>query len=139
MQLKLRKHPNAYIAIKWNLNLLVITFSTTLTPLARVVSRNDASPSDILMLLIKKQLTWKLPIYWYLMSFFHKKMSQNLWATIICHLDQWLEYFAVASSSNTKTPKGQNNIFKIKQWLSYLFRLITQSSQKCFFLCRMQV
>ena len=39
------KHPNAYIAIKWNLNLL-ITFSTTLTPLARVVSRNDASPSD---------------------------------------------------------------------------------------------
>ena len=27
----------------------------------------------ILMLLIKKQLTWKLPIYWYLMSFFHKK------------------------------------------------------------------
>ena len=46
VQLKLRKHPNAYIAIKWNLNLLVITFSTTLTPLARVVSRNDASPSD---------------------------------------------------------------------------------------------
>jgi hypothetical protein len=40
------KHPNAYIAIKWNLNLLVITFSTTLTPLARVVSRNEASPSD---------------------------------------------------------------------------------------------
>jgi hypothetical protein len=34
------------ISIKWNLNLLVITFSTTLTPLARVVSRNDASPSD---------------------------------------------------------------------------------------------
>ena len=31
VQLKLRKHPNAYIAIKWNLNLLVITFSTTLT------------------------------------------------------------------------------------------------------------
>ena len=27
----------------------------------------------ILMLLIKKQLTWKLFIYWYLMSFFHKK------------------------------------------------------------------
>ena len=46
VQLKLRKHPNAYIAIKWNRNLLVITFSTTLTPLARVVSRNDASPSD---------------------------------------------------------------------------------------------
>ena len=46
VQLKLRKHPNAYIAIKWNLNLLVITFSTTLTPLARVVSRNDACPSD---------------------------------------------------------------------------------------------
>jgi hypothetical protein len=46
VQLKLRKHPNAYIAIKWNLNLLVITFSTTLTPLARMVSRNDASPSD---------------------------------------------------------------------------------------------
>ena len=46
VQLKLRKHPNAYIAIKWNLKLLVITFSTTLTPLARVVSRNDASPSD---------------------------------------------------------------------------------------------
>jgi hypothetical protein len=46
VQLNLQKHPNAYIAIKWNLNLLVITFSTTLTPLARVVSRNDASPSD---------------------------------------------------------------------------------------------
>ena len=27
----------------------------------------------ILMLLIKKQLSWKLSIYWYLMSFFHKK------------------------------------------------------------------
>jgi hypothetical protein len=40
------KHPNAYIAIKWNLNLLVITFLTTLMPLARVVLRNDASPSD---------------------------------------------------------------------------------------------
>ena len=36
----------------------------------------------ILMLLIKKQLTWKLFIFWYLMSFFHKKMSQNLWAAI---------------------------------------------------------
>ena len=45
-QLKLRKHPNAYIAIKWNLNLLVITFLTTLTPLSRVVSRNDASSLD---------------------------------------------------------------------------------------------
>jgi hypothetical protein len=39
VQLKLRKHPK-------NLNLLVITFLTTLTPLARVVLRNDASPSD---------------------------------------------------------------------------------------------
>ena len=40
----------------------------------------------ILMLLIKKQLTWKLSIYWYLISdvfFFIKKMSQNLWATIM--------------------------------------------------------
>ena len=46
VQLKLRKHPNAYIAIKWNLNLLVITFLTILTTLARVVLRNDASPSD---------------------------------------------------------------------------------------------
>jgi len=46
VQLKLRKHPNAYNAIKWNLNLLVITFLTTLTSLARVVLRNDASPSD---------------------------------------------------------------------------------------------
>ena len=46
VQLKLRKHPNAYIAIKGNLNLLVITFPTTLTPLARVVLRHDASPSD---------------------------------------------------------------------------------------------
>jgi hypothetical protein len=36
----------------------------------------------ILMLLIKKQLTWKLFICWYLMSFFHKKMLQNLWAAI---------------------------------------------------------
>ena len=31
----------------------------------------------------KKQLTWKLFIYWYLMSFFHKKMSHNFWATIM--------------------------------------------------------
>ena len=46
VQLNLRKHPNAYIAIKCKLNLLVITFSSTLTPLARVVSRNDARPSD---------------------------------------------------------------------------------------------
>ena len=30
-----------------------------------------------------KQLTWKLFIYWYLMSFFHKKMSQKFWATIM--------------------------------------------------------
>jgi hypothetical protein len=44
VQLKLRKHPNVYIAIKWILNLLVITFLTTLTPLARVVLRNNASP-----------------------------------------------------------------------------------------------
>jgi hypothetical protein len=43
---KCHKHPNAYIAIKWNLNSLVITVLTTLTPLARVVLRNDASPSD---------------------------------------------------------------------------------------------
>jgi hypothetical protein len=42
VQLILRKH----IAIKWNLYLLVKTFLTTLTPLARVVLRNDASPSD---------------------------------------------------------------------------------------------
>jgi hypothetical protein len=42
----------------------------------------------ILMLLMKNQLTWKLFIYWYLMSFFHKKMSQNLWATIM-PLGQW--------------------------------------------------
>ena len=34
------------IAIKGNMNLLFITFSTSLIPLARVVSRNDASPSD---------------------------------------------------------------------------------------------
>jgi hypothetical protein len=46
VQLNLRKHPNAYIAIKWNLNLLVITFLTTLTPLARVFLRNDPSPSE---------------------------------------------------------------------------------------------
>jgi hypothetical protein len=39
VQLKLRKHPNAYIAIKWNLNLLAITVLTTLTPLAGVVLR----------------------------------------------------------------------------------------------------
>ena len=31
----------------------------------------------------KKQLTWELFIYWYLMSFFHIKMSQNCWATIM--------------------------------------------------------
>jgi len=41
-----RKHPNAYIAFEWNLNLIVIIFLTTLTQLARVVSRNNASPSD---------------------------------------------------------------------------------------------
>jgi hypothetical protein len=46
VQLKLQKHPNAYIAIKWNLNLLFITFLTTLTPFAEVVLINDASPSD---------------------------------------------------------------------------------------------
>ena len=31
----------------------------------------------------KKQLIWKLFIYWYLMSFFHKKNSQNVCATIM--------------------------------------------------------
>ena len=31
----------------------------------------------------KKQLIWKLFIYWYLMSFFINKMSQNVWATIM--------------------------------------------------------
>ena len=35
----------------------------------------------ILMLLIKKQLTWKYIDIWCL--FFHKKMSQNLWAIIM--------------------------------------------------------
>jgi hypothetical protein len=99
VQLKLRKRPNAYIAIKWNLNLLVITFLTTLTPLTRVVLRNDVSPSDgdnkrlvypretsermNFNVIDKKQLIWKLLIYWYLMSFFHKKMLQNVWATIL--------------------------------------------------------
>ena len=41
----------------------------------------------ILMLLIKKkQLTWTLFIYWYLMSFFHKKMSQNVYHLHTCQL-----------------------------------------------------
>ena len=31
----------------------------------------------------KKHLIWKLFTYWYLMSFFQKKMSQNVWATIM--------------------------------------------------------
>jgi hypothetical protein len=32
----------------------------------------------------QKHLIWKLFIYWYLMSFFHKKkMSQNVWTTIM--------------------------------------------------------
>ena len=31
----------------------------------------------------KKQLTWKLFIYWYLMSFFYKKTSHNFWTTIM--------------------------------------------------------
>ena len=33
----------------------------------------------ILMLLIKKQLTWKLFICWYLMSFFHKKKCHKIY------------------------------------------------------------
>jgi hypothetical protein len=60
VQLKLLKRPNAYIAIKWNLNLLVIIFSTILTPL----------PENCLYIDI-----WCL--------FFIKKISQNLWATIM--------------------------------------------------------
>ena len=36
----------------------------------------------------KKQLIWKLFIYWYLMSFFHKMFGPPL-----CHLDQWLLIF----------------------------------------------
>jgi hypothetical protein len=59
VQLKLQKHPNAYIAIKWNLNLLVITFSTTLTPLARVVIPVKLVKEWILMLLIKKTINLK--------------------------------------------------------------------------------
>jgi hypothetical protein len=71
VQLKLRKHPNAYIAIKWNLNLLVITFLTTLTPLARVILRNDASPSDV--------TNWHYPElrgYFTLKSLLHRRLKQ---------------------------------------------------------------
>ena len=37
-----------------------------------------------------KQLIWKLFIYWYLMSFFHKK---NVTKCLGCHLDQWLIFY----------------------------------------------
>ena len=43
---EIAKTPQCIYCYQMNLNLLVITFSTTLTPLARVVSRNNASPSD---------------------------------------------------------------------------------------------
>jgi hypothetical protein len=72
VQLKLRKHPNAYIAIKWNLNLLVITFLTTLTPLARVILRNDASFS-----------TTKMHAKIHLMFFFTTRNTYNYSQNII--------------------------------------------------------
>ena len=46
----------------------------------------------ILMLLIKKQLTWKLFIYWYLMSFFIKEYHK-LFGPPLCHLGQWLIFY----------------------------------------------
>ena len=47
----------------------------------------------ILMILIKKHLIWKLFIYWYLMSFFHKKKCHKMFGSPLCHLDQWLLIF----------------------------------------------
>jgi hypothetical protein len=41
----------------------------------------------MLMILIKKQLLWKLFIYWYmyLMSFFHKKKCHKMFGPPLCH------------------------------------------------------
>ena len=41
----------------------------------------------------KKQLIWKLFIYWYLMSFFHKKKCHKMFGPPLCHLDQWLIFY----------------------------------------------
>ena len=41
----------------------------------------------------KKQLIWKLFIYGYLMSFFHKKKCQKMFGPPLCHLDQWLIFY----------------------------------------------
>ena len=41
----------------------------------------------------KKQLIWKLFIYWYLMSFFHKTKCYKMLGPPLCHLDQWLIFY----------------------------------------------
>jgi hypothetical protein len=40
-----------------------------------------------------KQLIWKLFIYWYMMSFFHKKKCHKMFGPPLCHLDQWLIFY----------------------------------------------
>jgi hypothetical protein len=49
----------------------------------------------------KKQLIWKLFIYWYLMSFFHKMFGPPL-----CHLDQWLYFFTGTKKFFSGHPKA---------------------------------
>ena len=59
----------------------------------------------ILMLLIKKQLIWQLFIYWYLMSFFHKK---NVTKCLGHHYAIWTSdsNFLLAQKKKFGPPKG---------------------------------
>ena len=41
----------------------------------------------------KKQLTWKLFIYWYLMSFFFIKKCHKIFGPTLCHLGQRLIFY----------------------------------------------
>ena len=41
----------------------------------------------------KKQFIWKLFIYWFLMSFFHKKKCHKMFGPPLSHLDQWLIFY----------------------------------------------
>jgi hypothetical protein len=63
-------------------------FSCTSVP-TKITLKSPSNPRETsermnFNVIDKKQLIWKLFIYWYLMSFFHKKkMSQNVWVTIM--------------------------------------------------------
>jgi hypothetical protein len=41
----------------------------------------------------QKQFIWKLFIYWYLISFYHKKKCHKMFGPPLCHLDQWLIFY----------------------------------------------